>query len=113
MSDSQDIAAKIGGGGGGGTPGTPSLDPTPHREAVENGAKRLGLIAGNGRFPFPAPRRGARPGPRRHRRRHPRGDRPRNQPPRRRRPCITVHWLSLGELSRLIEIFHKEGVPRP
>ena len=23
---------------------------------------------------------------------------------------ITVHWLSLGELSRLIEIFHKEGV---
>jgi DUF1009 family protein len=25
---------------------------------------------------------------------------------------ITVHWLSLGELSRLIEIFHKEGVTR-
>lgn len=25
-------------------------------------------------------------------------------------PCITVHWLSLGELSRLIELFHKEGV---
>jgi len=24
--------------------------------------------------------------------------------------CITVHWLSLGELSRLIEVFHKEGV---
>ncbi len=23
---------------------------------------------------------------------------------------ITVHWLSLGELSRLIELFHKEGV---
>lgn len=23
---------------------------------------------------------------------------------------ISVHWLSLGELSRLIEIFHKEGV---
>jgi DUF1009 family protein len=23
---------------------------------------------------------------------------------------ITVHWLSLGELSRLIDIFHKEGV---
>ena len=23
---------------------------------------------------------------------------------------ITVHWLSLGELSRLIEVFHKEGV---
>ena len=27
-------------------------------------------------------------------------------------PCITVHWLSLGELSRLIETFHKEGVER-
>src|SRR5271167_861933 len=25
-------------------------------------------------------------------------------------PGIHVHWLSLGELSRLIEIFHKEGV---
>lgn len=25
---------------------------------------------------------------------------------------ITVHWLSLGELSRLIEIFHKEGVTK-
>jgi DUF1009 family protein len=25
---------------------------------------------------------------------------------------ITVHWLSLGELSRLIELFHKEGVTR-
>jgi DUF1009 family protein len=26
--------------------------------------------------------------------------------------CISVHWLSLGELSRLIEIFHKEGVTK-
>ena len=25
---------------------------------------------------------------------------------------ITVHWLSLGELSRLIDTFHKEGVTR-
>jgi DUF1009 family protein len=25
---------------------------------------------------------------------------------------ITVHWLSLGELSRLIEFFHKEGVQK-
>ena len=25
---------------------------------------------------------------------------------------ITVHWLSLGELSRLIETFHKEGVQK-
>ena len=27
-------------------------------------------------------------------------------------PMIRVHWLSLGELSRLIEIFHREGVAR-
>ena len=27
-------------------------------------------------------------------------------------PCISVHWLSLGELSRLIETFHKEGVTK-
>jgi len=27
-------------------------------------------------------------------------------------PSISVHWLSLGELSRLIEIFHKEGVQK-
>jgi hypothetical protein len=25
---------------------------------------------------------------------------------------ISVHWLSLGELSKLIEVFHKEGVTR-
>ena len=25
---------------------------------------------------------------------------------------ITVHWVSLGELSRLIEVFHKEGVQK-
>jgi len=27
-------------------------------------------------------------------------------------PLISVHWLSLGELSRLIETFHKEGVQK-
>ena len=27
-------------------------------------------------------------------------------------PAITVHWLSLGELSRLIETFQREGVTR-
>ena len=26
---------------------------------------------------------------------------------------VTVHWLSLGELSRLIAVFHKEGIRRP
>jgi len=27
-------------------------------------------------------------------------------------PGISVHWLSLGELSKLIEVFHKEGVTK-
>ncbi len=27
-------------------------------------------------------------------------------------PAISVHWLSLGELSRLIELFHKEDVTK-
>jgi DUF1009 family protein len=27
-------------------------------------------------------------------------------------PLISVHWMSLGELSRLIEVFHKEGVTK-
>jgi len=27
-------------------------------------------------------------------------------------PKITVHWMSLGELSRLIETFHKQGVTK-
>lgn len=27
-------------------------------------------------------------------------------------PLISVHWLSLGELSRLIELFHKQGVTK-
>ena len=27
-------------------------------------------------------------------------------------PLITVHWLSLGELSKLIDTFHKEGVEK-
>jgi DUF1009 family protein len=73
---------------------------------------KLGLIAGNGRFPFllldaaraqglavvvAAIREEA------------------DQEIDRRAAAdehITVHWLSLGELSRLIEVFHKEGVQR-
>src|ERR1700735_3444753 len=27
-------------------------------------------------------------------------------------PHLSVHWMSLGELSRLIETFHKEGVTK-
>jgi DUF1009 family protein len=75
-------------------------------------AERLGLIAGNGRFPFllleaarahgvdvvvaaikeeTDPEMNARAA---------------------RDPGVTVHWMSLGELSRLIETFQREGVRR-
>jgi len=73
---------------------------------------KLGLIAGNGRFPFlllDAARA--------------QGQavvvaaiREETDPEIDRRAAadagITVHWLSLGELSRLIDLFHKEGVEK-
>jgi DUF1009 family protein len=83
-----------------------------HREAVESGAKRLGLIAGNGRFPFllldaarahglsvvvAAIKEETDPGI---------DDRAAAD------SAIRVHWMSLGELSLLIETFHAEGVTR-
>ena len=71
---------------------------------------KLGLIAGNGRFPFSAAGCGT-------------GTgtcvvvaaiREETDPEIEHRAAadekISVHWLSLGELSRLIDIFHKEGV---
>ncbi len=73
---------------------------------------KLGLIAGNGRFPFllldaaraqglavivAAIREEAEPEI---------DDRAAAD------DGITVHWLSLGELSRLIEVFHQEGVAK-
>ena len=74
-------------------------------------AMKLGLIAGNGRFPFllldAARAQGLAVS----------WSRPSAKRPTRRSTeraaadsGITVHWLSLGELSRLIETFHKEGV---
>jgi len=71
-------------------------------------SQRLGLIAGNGRFPLlvldaacaqgyevvvAAIREEADPQIERH-------------------GAAAVHWLSLGELSKLIETFHKEGITR-
>jgi len=73
---------------------------------------KLGLIAGNGRFPFllldaaraqglsvvvAAIREETDP---------------EINPRAAADEKITVHWLSLGELSRLIETFHKEGVSK-
>lgn len=70
----------------------------------------LGLIAGNGRFPFlllDAARAHGRPVV-------VAAIREETDPEIESRaaadPGIRVHWLSLGELSRLIDTFHKEGV---
>ena len=72
----------------------------------------LGLIAGNGRFPFllldAARAQGLSVVVA--------AIREETDPEIDRRAVtdasITVHWLSLGELSRLIELFHKEGVQK-
>ncbi len=72
----------------------------------------LGLIAGNGRFPFllleAARAHGLRVVVA--------AIREEADPSMDERaaadPEIVVHWLSLGELSRLIRIFHQEGVAR-
>src|SRR3954471_5853476 len=71
---------------------------------------KLGLIAGNGRFPFllldAARAQGFAVTVA--------AIREETDPEINHRAAIdegiTVHWLSLGELSRLIDIFHKEGV---
>ncbi len=73
---------------------------------------KLGLIAGNGRFPFllldAARAQGLAVVVA--------AIREETDPEMDRRAAaddgITVHWLSLGELSRLIDLFHKEGVEK-
>ena len=75
-------------------------------------AMKLGLIAGNGRFPFllldAARAQGLAVVVA--------AIREETDPEIDQRAAaderITVHWLSLGELSRLIETFHKEGVSK-
>jgi hypothetical protein len=73
---------------------------------------KLGLIAGNGRFPFllldAARAQGLAVTVA--------AIREETDPEMDRRAAadtgITVHWLSLGELTRLIETFHEEGVQK-
>ena len=73
---------------------------------------KLGLIAGNGRFPFllldAARAQGLAVAVA--------AIREETDPEIDRRAAadhdISVHWISLGELSRLIEVFHKEGVTK-
>jgi hypothetical protein len=71
-------------------------------------AKRLGLIAGNGRFPFLVLDAARAQG----------FDvvvaaiKEETNPEIESHGAAAVHWLSLGELSRLIETFKREGVQR-
>ncbi len=73
----------------------------------------LGLIAGNGRFPFllleAARANGLRVVVAAIKEET---DEEMNQRAAREPEAVRVHWLSLGELSRLIETFHREGVRR-
>jgi DUF1009 family protein len=69
---------------------------------------RLGLIAGNGKFPFLVLHAARAAG----------YDvvviaiKEETSPEINSESAASVHWLSLGELSRLIDIFHSEGVTR-
>lgn len=81
-------------------------------DASASNTNKLGLIAGNGRFPFllldAARAHGLRVVVA--------AIKEETDPEMDARaaadPSIRVHWLSLGELSRLIETFHAEGVTR-
>src|ERR1700733_4388808 len=76
------------------------------------GAMKLGLIAGNGRFPFllldAARAQGLAVAVAAIREET---DAEIDERARKDHK-ISVHWLSLGELSKLIELFHKEGVTK-
>jgi len=80
--------------------------------ASADSARRLGLIAGNGRFPFllleAARAEGCEVVVA--------AIKEETEPEINERaaadPGITVHWLSLGELSKLIETFQRAGVTR-
>ena len=78
-----------------------------------NPASPLGLIAGNGRFPFLLLDAARAEG-------HSvvvAAIKEETDPEMDHRAAadsgVTVHWLSLGELSRLIETFRKPASPRP
>jgi DUF1009 family protein len=80
---------------------------------MPDAAEPLGLIAGNGRFPFlllaAARANGLRVVVAAIKEET---DEEMNQRAASEPEAVRVHWLSLGELSRLIETFHREGVRR-
>src|SRR6201992_803171 len=72
----------------------------------------LGLIAGNGRFPFLLLDAARAQGVQVVVAAIKEETEPEMDARAEEDPGIRVHWLSLGELSRLIETFHQEGVNR-
>src|SRR5215472_17663631 len=86
----------------------PGCEPEPAPATMSTGPQKIGLIAGNGRFPFLVL------------------DAARSQamevvvvaikeetsPDIEQHSASSVHWLSLGELSKLIETFQRENVTR-
>jgi UDP-2,3-diacylglucosamine hydrolase len=73
---------------------------------------KLGLIAGNGRFPFLLLDAARAQGVQVVVAAIKEETEPEMDARAEEDPGIQVHWLSLGELSRLIETFHQEGVNR-
>jgi hypothetical protein len=73
---------------------------------------KLGLIAGNGRFPFLLLDAARAQGVQVVVAAIKEETEPEMDARAEEDPGIRVHWLSLGELSRLIETFHQEGVNR-
>jgi len=72
----------------------------------------LGLIAGNGRFPFLVLDAARAKGERVVVAAIKEETEPEISERAARDPEVRLHWLSLGELSKLIETFHREGVSR-
>jgi len=72
----------------------------------------LGLIAGNGRFPFLVLEAARAKGERVVVAAIKEETEPEISERAARDPEVRLHWLSLGELSKLIEMFHREGVSR-
>jgi UDP-2,3-diacylglucosamine hydrolase len=102
MAESKPIAARNLYGGG----------PSSDREAAEIGTRYLGLIAGNGRFPFLLLDAARAHGLTVVVAAIKEETDPEIDALAAADPAIRVHWMSLGELSRLIDTFKAEGVTR-
>ncbi len=81
-------------------------------EVLEKGKNKLGLIAGNGRFPFLLLDAARAHGLEVVVAAIKEETEPEMEVRAAADPGVRIYWFSLGELSRLIETFHQEGVTR-